>query len=413
MTIVFYVSGHGFGHASRDIEILNALARLAPGQRVIVRTAAQRWLFDLTLTSPAQIHAVETDTGVVQIDSLHLDEAETIRQAGAFYETFGDRTAAEAAFLASAGTGLVVGDIPPLAFAAAAQAGVPAVAVGNFSWDWIYEAYASSLHLAPALIDTIRSAYSRTPLALRLPMSGGFGAFPAVRDIPLVARRSRQNPDAVRRALGLPSDRRLVLLSFGGYGLKGFSMRGLGCLEGCAIVTTSHVAREGNIPTDGRQSAVDGRPSTVHDPPSIADDPRPREGVARNLGEGLFTIDEREMYAAGFRYEDLVAASDVVATKPGYGIIAECIANDTAILYTSRGHFVEYDVLVAAMHRYTRNLFITNDVLYSGRLGPYLDLLLAQPPPPERPATNGAEVAARIILGLCAETAERPSPQPR
>ena len=30
-------------------------------------------------------------------------------------------------------------------------------------------------------------------------------------------------------------------------------------------------------------------------------------------------------------------AADVVVTKPGYGIISECIANDTAILYTSRG----------------------------------------------------------------------------
>ena len=50
-------------------------------------------------------------------------------------------------------------------------------------------------------------------------------------------------------------------------------------------------------------------------------------------------IDERDIYAAGYRYEDLVAAVNVVATKPGYGIIAECVANETAILYTSRGRF--------------------------------------------------------------------------
>ena len=53
-------------------------------------------------------------------------------------------------------------------------------------------------------------------------------------------------------------------------------------------------------------------------------------------------VDERAIYAAGYRYEDLVRAVDVVATKPGYGIISECIANDTALLYTSRGHFAEY-----------------------------------------------------------------------
>ena len=58
--------------------------------------------------------------------------------------------------------------------------------------------------------------------------------------------------------------------------------------------------------------------------------------------------------ASGYRYEDLVRAADVVVTKPGYGIIAECLANDTALLYTDRGRFIEYDVLVAAMRRSRR-----------------------------------------------------------
>ncbi len=411
MTLVFYISGHGFGHASRDIEVLNALGRRDPGLSLIVRTAAQRWLFDLTLVPAADIHPVETDPGVVQIDSLHLDEGDTIRRAGAFYGALDRKAADEAAFLEQAGATLVVGDIPPLAFAAAARARVPAIALGNFSWDWIYEAYSPSLHLAPALIDTIQAAYRQAPLALRLPMSGGFATFPAVRDIPLIARRSQRDGRDVRRALGLPGDRYLALLSFGGYGLNGFDLRALSCLDGWAIVTTSHVARGGNLSVDshestvisrqstvdGHESAVDSRQSTVEMAIGSPEAPVQRP-IARCLGPGLFTIDEREMYASGIRYEDLVAAVDVVATKPGYGIIAECVANDTAILYTSRGHFVEYDVLVAAMRRYTRSLFITNEALYSGRLGPYLDLLLDQSAPPERPATNGAEVAAEIIL---------------
>ena len=76
--LVFYISGHGFGHASRDIEVLNALGRLAPDVSVAVRTSAPKWLFDLTLTRPVDFHARECDTGVVQIDSLSLDEAATV-----------------------------------------------------------------------------------------------------------------------------------------------------------------------------------------------------------------------------------------------------------------------------------------------------------------------------------------------
>ncbi len=108
-------------------------------------------------------------------------------------------------------------------------------------------------------------------------------------------------------------------------------------------------------------------------------------------------VDERAIYSAGYRYEDLVKAVDIVATKPGYGIISECIANDTALLYTSRGRFVEYDVMVGEMPRYLRCGFISNEDLYAGRWEPALDAVLAQPAPPERPRVDGAEVIARML----------------
>ena len=97
-------------------------------------------------------------------------------------------------------------------------------------------------------------------------------------------------------------------------------------------------------------------------------------------------------------HEDLVAAVDVVLTKPGYGIISECVANDTALVYTSRGHFVEYDVLVREMPRWLRCGFISNEDLLAGRWQPALDRALAQPAPPETLGVDGAERAAAIIL---------------
>jgi len=105
-------------------------------------------------------------------------------------------------------------------------------------------------------------------------------------------------------------------------------------------------------------------------------------------------VDERPSLAGEFRYEDLVAAADVVITKPGYGIIAECIANGTALLYTSRGIFREYDVLVRDMPRYLRSRFIDQGELFAGRWRGPLEALMAQAAPPETIATNGAEVAA-------------------
>jgi len=112
----------------------------------------------------------------------------------------------------------------------------------------------------------------------------------------------------------------------------------------------------------------------------------------------LVCIDEQAFAASSFRYEDLVASVDVVLTKPGYGIIADCIAAGVAMLYTSRGSFREYDLLVAALPRYLRSRFISQADLFAGRWRAALEALLGEPPPPERPPTDGARISAAAVL---------------
>lgn len=347
MTVAFYISGHGFGHASRSIEVINALVDQRPGTRVIIRSEVAPWLVTRTVRAGVTLEPAPCDTGVVQIDSLNLDAAATVSRARAFMSTLHARVAAEAAWLTQVGASLVVADLPPLGIAAARAAGLPAVALGNFTWDWIYSGYDGSADL----VEQMGDIYRHTTVALRLPMWGGFATMPKVIDLPFVARRSTRDPRDVRDALHLPRHQKLVLVSFGGYGLDGLDVAALRQIDDYRIL----------LPGD---------------------------------------LDEAAMYAGGLRYEDLVRAVDAVVTKPGYGIISECLANHTALLYTSRGHFLEYDVLVAAMPRFLRAAFIDHADLFAGRWRAHLDALLAQPAPPETPATNGADVAAELITGI-------------
>ena len=104
------------------------------------------------------------------------------------------------------------------------------------------------------------------------------------------------------------------------------------------------------------------------------------------------------LLAGGLRYEDLVAAADVVVSKPGYGIVSECAANDTALLYTSRDGFVEHDVMVREMPRMLRCRHILPDDLMAGRWSADVGALLDEPGLAMPPACNGAEVAAEEIL---------------
>ena len=373
--IAFYISGHGFGHASRQIEIINSLGRQSPGGgalEVLVRTGAPRWLFDRTVRVPFAFFECDCDTGIVQIDSLRLDEEQTVRRAAEFYATFDERVAQEAAFLHQQQVELVVSDAPPLACAAAELAGRRSIVISNFTWEWIYSGYQHLFDaIAPQVISTIRHAYSLASEGWRLPMHGGFGDFQTVRDLPWVARHATVKRDETLRRLSIPADRPLALSSFGGYGVRDFDPASLDCLGAWTVIMT------------GRE-----RP---------ADWPR-----------GVAFVDENAMYAAGLRYEDLVAACDVVVTKPGYGIISECIANDTALLYTSRGRFVEYDIMVREMPRVLRCAYIDQETLLAGRWRPALDMLRATPAPPERPDTNGALVAAAGLLSFTGGTRETP-----
>ena len=364
-TAVFYISGHGYGHATRQIEIINALRAIRPDLRIVVRTSAPPWLFDLAVTQPVSIAPGDPDTGVVQIDSLRVDATASIDRAWTFHRTLDARAKVEASLLERHNVTLVAGDIPPLAFAAAAAGGVPAVAIGNFTWDWIYEHYQEQVAAAPDLLPVIRNAYATADRAWRLPMAGGFASFPRVVDAPLVARHARRASGETRRALGLPADRPLVLVSFGRYGF--------------GAVDWATVTRQDDFGVIVTHDPVDGGPH--------------RSAV--NGHGALFDVDVAAMLDQGLRYEDLVGAVDVVLSKPGYGIIAECAANDTALVYTSRGDFAEYAVLAEAMPRLLRCAYIEQRDLFAGRWAPVLREVLDQPPLSPRPETDGARVVAR------------------
>ena len=345
MLIVFYISGHGLGHASRDIELIRAIRALRPDARIIVRTSVPRWFF-AAIDGEIELQAFETDTGVVQHDSLSLDEEETARQAARFFSSFDRRVAAEAALLRGLGADVVVGDIPPLACAAARAVGMASLMIGNFTWDWIYSIYEAFERNAPEVIPAIERAYATATRALRLPLHGGFAPMAAMtRDIPFIARRSARDRQETRRLLGVPDGKPVVLPSFGGYG---------------ATLPLETLRRSDRFTLLG----------PVKEPP------------------------------AGLLYEDLVAAADVVVTKPGYGIASECVANGTAMLYTSRGRFIEYDLFVEEMPRVLRCRYIAQEDLLAGRWADAIDALLAQPPAPAQPALDGAAVAARAIVGL-------------
>jgi L-arabinokinase len=356
MQLRYYISGHGLGHASRSGQIINTLRRRHPWLPVEVVSDAAPWFFRDFLDSGVPVRVRAIDPGMVQHDSLRMDESATLQAWQELLPRRERQIETEATDLRTAEVTLVAADIPALPFAAAHQAGIPCVGLSNFTWDWIYAGLATSRPGFAAVAAALAAEYARADRLLALPFAGDFPAIPRIERLPLVARKARRSRQEARRVLELPPGMKVGLISFGGFGLSAFDFSPLGRLGDWIFLTEAALAG-----TTGNLKII---------PPGL------------------------------LPYPELVAAADVVITKPGYGIVAECIAHGTAVLYTGRGKFREQDLLIAGLHRYARALEIDNSRLRTGDWGECLATLLELPPPEMTLATDGDQVAADRLAEL-------------
>lgn len=344
---------------------MKTVRRLEPELPIVVTTSAPFHLFEGVIAPPLRLRQLECDVGLAQRDALTIDLAATAERWSEHARKLPALLREEAGFLKHGRARVVLGDVPPLAFAAAAEAGAPSVALANFSWDWIYRHYAGRHPVLREAADVCAAAYERCSLLLRLPFAGDLGAFPRLGDIPLVARRPRLGRLDARRRLELPSGP-LVLLSFGGLSMPGFDPALLGALSGLSFFWV-------------------GESASAKSPSSLP-------------GNATF-VPRARLAELGLGYADVVAAADVVVTKPGYGIVSDAIAAGTAVVYTERGDFPEYEILVAGMKRWLPCAYVSNADLLAGRLREPIEAVL-RAPLPEPPRLDGAPVAAKRLLEL-------------
>src|SRR5579863_5217280 len=71
-SMMVYVSGHGFGHATRMSAVLQELLRICPAVRFEIRTMAPTRLFS-ELGAAARVSPCQLDVGLIQSDVFHHD----------------------------------------------------------------------------------------------------------------------------------------------------------------------------------------------------------------------------------------------------------------------------------------------------------------------------------------------------
>ncbi len=276
---------HGFGHLTRQLAIGQHLRTL--GIEPVFYTAAPPSLLRESLPDPSVV-PWQLDVGLSQPDSLRVDLARTCalldeRCSPSALETLADHLAAQP-------LQGVIADLPPMGLEAARLAGLPAVAVGNFDWAWIYDHFPE---LAP-WAQRFRAWQAPHP-AIHLWPGPALSGFRRVKRAPLVGRLHPPH--------SFPAGSRHVLVSFGGLGLKDLEQR-LPRMDGVTWVLSA---------------------------------PMP----ALKRADCLWLED--------IPYPALVAGADAVLTKPGYGILAEAFLAGTPLAWLPRSHWPESPYLADPM----------------------------------------------------------------
>jgi len=390
---VVAISSHGFGHLAQVAPVLNQFTSeitqtdpspnpnpnpVAPSIRFTLRTKLPALHMARRVRVPFAIDVVSDDFGMQMYSALESDLPASLRRYQALHADWTRHVDQVAEQLAEQAADLVFADIPYLTLAGASQAGVTAVAICSLNWADIL---VQSVRACPAalsqagmglqtferILQTMRDAYASAAVFLQPTPSMSMVGLANARSIGVVGEPPPKTcPETVIRWVERihqkennkqTRDPWLVLVSMGGIPTELQPAAWPTHCNGRAVIYLVTAALANQHP---HAVVVDGHAPT---------------------------------------YQALIAASDVVLTKPGYGTFVEACAAGTPILSVARADWPESDALMRWVSDSGHVQTITHGQLTAGDFCTALSVLLnrGRSEPIEM---TGAATAAQTIRGL-------------
>ncbi|MGQ0592160.1 MAG: hypothetical protein ACT4QB_05780 [Gammaproteobacteria bacterium] len=353
MSASLYVamSYHGFGHIAQTGPIVNALRTRIPDLRLTLRCAAPLDVLQGHFRGSFEHMAEPVDDAMAMANSLDVLAPASYAAYLETHRRWRVRVGFEARSLRELRPSLVLANIPYLPLAAAAEAGIPALALCSLHWGAVFYHYCRDNPEADAIRREILAAYHCAGVFLNPEPSMPMPGLPDCRAVGPIARIGRDRKAEIAARLGIDPGDKLVLLFLGG-------------------IPTPVRFTEWRIPR-GVVLLV--------------------SGTHIDGGGAVYPIE-----AAGVSYIDVVASADALITKPGYGSFVEAACNGIPVLYTRRRDWPEEPYTIRWLARHARCRELERAELEQGRIADALQALWAQP---ERPAVapTGIAEAATII----------------
>jgi hypothetical protein len=360
--LVIYVTSHGFGHLNRTAAVVNRVPLDVP---VTIKSHSNLFKdWPDRLTRPAGLVAYVSDVGAVNPpgDSAATDGPRTLELASRCHAEAMARLDDEVARLREQGAAAVLCDAPAVPLVAARRAGVPGFLMSNFTWADIYAPHARAVGTAQAtrLVAELRAAYRQAVATFRMEPAMSMSWLSTLINVGMVVKPGRDRRAQLCRLTGLERKDKLVYLYLGRYGqsdldwsrLERFSARGIHFLSYHPVSA--------------------GRLDNLHVIP-----------------------------AADWPGSDLIASSDAILGKAGYGTICEAMACGTPMIYPPRRGFAEFRSLDRALRAWAGGFPVSARDFRALKLEQRLERAFQlDPGPPPFPA-DGADRIVEHVLPLC------------
>lgn len=345
------ISGHGYGHAAQTVPVLNVLSTLLPDIRLTIRSRVPLSYLRERLRVPFSYLHETVDIGLLMASALDVRAADSVAAYKHLHQEWGLQVRQESQRLAELAPDFVLSNVGYLPLAGAYHARIPCAAMSSLNWADIFEHYCGAMSGTHGIIEQMRRSYCHAQAFLRMAPAMPMGDLPNRLDIEPVAHLGNDRREEIRQRTGLAADEKLVLVSLGGIG---------------------------------------GKHSIVHWPRL----PKVRWMVPENMHGGH--PDALVLESLELPFSDVLASSDALVCKPGYGSFVEAAHAGVPLLYAERPDWPETPYLKTWLAAHGRGSEISRSSLVSGDFAAQLQALWQSPCLP-RPAPDGAMQAAQWL----------------
>ena len=329
------LSAHGYGHISQTAPVVNRLRALRPSLKLTIASHAPRALLQRQFHGEWQLAPMENDIGMVMSSAFDVQCAASAAAYRNLHRNWPQAVERNAQALRALAPDLLLANVPYLPLAAAAHAGIPAVAMSSLNWADLYQHYCAELPEAQLIHAQILAAYNSAAYFLRLKPSMPMNTLLRPRSIGVVANIGQTQRARICQELGLDSSTKLVLVTLGG------------------IDTHMNIQHWPQLPG-------------IHWLLPAAWQPNRRDTTS---AESL-----------DIPFADLISSCDALVGKPGYGTFSEAACNATPMLYVTRGDWPEEPYLVDWLEQHARCRQLQRDKFERGELAEALTQLLCMAP---------------------------------